>query len=182
MSLQQSRISSLKTSFERNSSIEISPSQRSSKQVGRPPDADVPENFVSNNKKAWDNAIGDWVFSGIPHTPVSPSKPKMRPPSSEVRVPTPLSTPLGSTDNLLMDSESRYRNVKVGVRWTPVKNFCITHIRLLDNQHTGVKCTIHYWLITTVTLETCSFAACYIISHNLKQSLNNSYMYCALSQ
>lgn len=70
-------------------------------------DIDVPENFVNTNKKAWDKVIGNWEFNGIPQAPFSPSKPKMRQPSSEVRVPTPLSTPLGSTDNLLSDNGSR---------------------------------------------------------------------------
>ena len=51
--------------------------------------------------------IGEWVFEGIPVS-FSPKMelPGMRPPSNEIRVPTPLSTPqFGSTENLI-DSES----------------------------------------------------------------------------
>lgn len=100
----------MKAPFERSiyddSSHNQSPTKRKENIVT---DADVPENFVSSNKKAWDKVIGDWVFSGIQQFPSlsSQSKPKVRRPSSEVRVPTPLSMPLGSTDNLLMDSGSR---------------------------------------------------------------------------
>lgn len=104
----QSRIISLKSSFEHSLSGYSSTSQRNNKPRSAPLDTDVPENFVNNNRKAWDKVIGNWKFNGIPQAPLSSSKPKMRPPSSEVRVPTPLSTPLGSTDNLLTDSESRW--------------------------------------------------------------------------
>lgn len=51
--------------------------------------------------------IGEWIFEGIPAS-YSPRTeiPGMRPPSNEIRVPTPLSTPqFGSTENLI-DSES----------------------------------------------------------------------------
>ena len=102
---QQSRIAALKASFDQ-SPTKGSSHHRNNKLRETQLDADIPEHFVSTNKQAWDKIIGEWVFDGISQTPMSPAKPKMRRPSSEVRVPTPLSTPLGSTDNL-WDSGSR---------------------------------------------------------------------------
>ena len=65
------------------------------------------DEYVQHHTKAWNRVIGEWVFEGIPVS-FSPKMelPGMRPPSNEIRVPTPLSTPqFGSTENLI-DSES----------------------------------------------------------------------------
>ena len=65
------------------------------------------DEYVQHHTKAWNRVIGEWVFEGIPAS-FSPKMelPGMRPPSNEIRFPTPLSTPqFGSTENLI-DSES----------------------------------------------------------------------------
>ena len=61
--------------------------------------ADVPDDYVHGCTKAWNKVIGQWVFEGIPQT-YSPSTTRARRLSNEVRIPTPLSTPLGSLENL----------------------------------------------------------------------------------
>ena len=66
--------------------------------------------FVPTRTKAWNEAIGSWIFQGVPlvQSPMdSPRVERMRRPSNEVRMPTPLSTPLfGSIENLA-DSGSK---------------------------------------------------------------------------
>ena len=126
----------MKASFERN--IYDSSHNRSPKHKENNADADAPEKSVSTNKKAWDKLIGDWVFNGIQQSPAaSPLKPKMRQPSSEVRVPTPLSTPLGSTDNLLIDSGSRYNVYKAS------RLFYVALLRIGRAQIIGYSSDIH---------------------------------------
>ena len=70
------------------------------------PDCDVPNWFVKDHTKLWNDAIGEWKFEGKRCLPPRPSSASTYRVTNEVRVPTPLSTPLGSTDNLL-ESESR---------------------------------------------------------------------------
>ena len=62
---------------------------------------EIPDDFVPTKTKYWNKAIGSWIFLGI-QKPQSPQMDRMRRPSNEIRLPTPLSTPVyGSTDNLI---------------------------------------------------------------------------------
>lgn len=66
---------------------------------------EIPDGYVSNNTREWNKAIGEWTFEGI--SPVAPpSSHNGLKVTNEVRVPTPIVTPQGSTDNLL-EIESR---------------------------------------------------------------------------
>lgn len=83
----------------------------------------------------------------------SPRQPRMRRPSNEVRLPTPLSTPLGSTDDLLASMDSRYLHTtqKHSHAHTMHRSHCMhtSHITLhahtpyITHTHTHAHTTYH---------------------------------------
>lgn len=65
-----------------------------------PSDINVSPNFVKGHAQTWNKVIGEWKFEGISPLP-SPLTPHTMRVTNEVRLPTPMGTPHGSTDNLL---------------------------------------------------------------------------------
>ena len=97
MQSHQSRTAQLRASFEvKLTSLDA--------KFGENQALDPPDDYVRGKAKSWNKVIGEWIFPGVTHQLNSPSQSRgeFRPPSNEIRVPTPLSTPVyGSTENLL---------------------------------------------------------------------------------
>lgn len=82
--------------------------------------------IVHQRTKAWNKALGEWNFEGIPQAYSPAQERQILRPSNEVRLPTPLSTPVyGSTENLECSGSnfsllsSTYDDSENDAQWNP---------------------------------------------------------------